>query len=1353
MNARTKYYGLLLAVILTVFLVLPMFSEAAVLFSDDFESYPTGNFNGGGGWSITQNPRIVQSFNGNDTKVIELFRANRSEGIYRNLSTTSHENIALQFEASGQNREYSDYIQVAWRQYSWQSFSEIWISYDPCSSWTIMTVPLPTNCWNNNDFQIQIVCRANNNNEQIYIDNVLITGDYVEPTPTPTPTATPTPTPTPTPLECGDWSAITELTSNVEIACMAEGEEYHPFIDNSTYCVVWMPDHLKNLPWLRTYYAHKDATDAEFITFKVTKDATVYVAYHHDASYRDLDNTTRYPNKGPEWLRLPSYGWTYSYDRISIGKYESYGYNKIPSYWDVWEKEYTAGQSVILGGNKATGVDTGSSYHDPGMYLIIVDIHDETTIGTTIEYPTTISNIPPFFLSPPEPKIMFLYDNSGSMVTDSCVDTFGRRRVQLGRDVLVSLIDSITNVEVGMATYVGINGSHPYPWLYDGCEDDFTRPSGKSLPFWPASENHAAQDLLTCLSYPCGSNSPSTAQILTHPKHLTDQVRNEIKYGTHSGSWAGRNDWDPLPPFANSHLKRSEFFGSVYSTSSCNYHKPQGIEGICRTSLSGSNGWTPIAGSLWGIRDYLEQFLIPMEIDETSDFYNPAYKCTRRYVILVTDGLETVDSTSNPPVAAADLRYVLRTNPVLSPYFTDDMFNEVRTYVVGLGFAAGSSGMNALNAIAEAGGTDANLDGDTTTHDEAFPAEDADSLEASLLKAIQDVIEGTFQGSAVAVEMDIVAGYDKIYAATFVPRDWSGNLIAYQLNPDGSLPTDYMDHPLWNVADWLYDNWESRPVYTSLPPSPYMLNFSEVLHIDNGGLYTTNELAYFIGDPSNEQRESGNWRSRVAGPLGDIIQSSPNLVVPPRRSYKFNDYPDYRSDMQNRQKMLYFGANDGFLHAVNADDGSELWAYHPIDTAPKLKHLLDPLYVHEYFVDGEVVSADVYTQNAWRTLLAFPLRAGGRSVHVLDVTDPDPATNAGELERGGPKFFHRVMDDSKLGYIIDRISILRAGTPADPIWTLVISSGLENDDQKGHVLFLNLETRELHDVVLDRGSDELGHYVTRTVAIDSDFDDFADTIYVADVRGCIWKIDISSTNMSQWDVFHKSGSTTYPMFRSTDASGNEQPITTDIGVTLSCHDICLLFGTGQMLNENDKIIERQNTFYAIVDSQLNDSDNRDFDRTILDEIVMTDNGDGTRGLSNCLTFNNKGEYIDFLTLGERVIVDPIVFNGLVFLTTAVLDSDRCGSGGTSWVYYIPFYATCQQRDEEPELDVENMGSFYGTSMIIGAEFSPPIYDPNNPESGGGVYISGTDGNISPPPPSDNPNQRTFNIMTWKETLE
>jgi Tfp pilus tip-associated adhesin PilY1 len=184
--------------------------------------------------------------------------------------------------------------------------------------------------------------------------------------------------------------------------------------------------------------------------------------------------------------------------------------------------------------------------------------------------------------------------------------------------------------------------------------------------------------------------------------------------------------------------------------------------------------------------------------------------------------------------------------------------------------------------------------------------------------------------------------------------------------------------------------------------------------------------------------------------LGDIFHSSPVLVGPPNHFPYFvqnlHGYQDFRTTYQRRRRVLYFGANDGLYHAVDAGGwdrtpaqcdfevdgitakhcfdlgtGAEIFAYAPRATMQIFKKLKDRIGTQtkqmEWTVDGPATAGDVFIDSsysgapvdadrAWHTILVGGMREGSPfegttgtapsdsqgSYYALDVTQPDSLT-------------------------------------------------------------------------------------------------------------------------------------------------------------------------------------------------------------------------------------------------------------------------------------------------------------------------------------------------------------------------
>ncbi|MFV0438911.1 MAG: PilC/PilY family type IV pilus protein [Desulfopila sp.] len=196
--------------------------------------------------------------------------------------------------------------------------------------------------------------------------------------------------------------------------------------------------------------------------------------------------------------------------------------------------------------------------------------------------------------------------------------------------------------------------------------------------------------------------------------------------------------------------------------------------------------------------------------------------------------------------------------------------------------------------------------------------------------------------------------------------------------------------------------------------------------------------------------------------LGDVINSTPMTVSSPQEAFNllYNDssYAKFAAQYNTRRHVVYFGANDGMLHAVNGgfyneskkmfcrtetceinettgaenntsatpELGAELWAYVPYNLLPHLEFLADPSYIHKYYVDlrPRIFDVQIFTPDSdhpegWGTILVGGMRFGGAPVQaqelnllkidnrvfassyfIFDITNPEkPPILLGELTR------------------------------------------------------------------------------------------------------------------------------------------------------------------------------------------------------------------------------------------------------------------------------------------------------------------------------------------------------------------
>lgn len=467
-----------------------------------------------------------------------------------------------------------------------------------------------------------------------------------------------------------------------------------------------------------------------------------------------------------------------------------------------------------------------------------------------------------------------------------------------------------------------------------------------------------------------------------------------------------------------------------------------------------------------------------------------------------------------------------------------------------------------------------------------------------------------------------------------------------------------------------------------------------------GGINLVN---YLRGDRSNE----GSINSRYYRPrthvMGDVVNSAPVYVQAPSRSYTDTGYSTYKTAQSARQGMVYVGANDGMVHAFNADTGAEAWAYIPSVLLPRLHQLADKNYAgnHINFVDGQTTQADVYYDGRWRTILVGGLGGGARAFYALDVTDPAAAPTVLWEFSSSSSLTPRLYDPD-LGFSFGAPVVTKL---SDGTWAVIVSSGYNNlspGDGRGHLWVLNAVTGALIKKIDNgMGSTATGATVTGcSVApcpsglaqisawTDSGTNNLATQVYGGDLYGNVWRFDITALTAS-------GGNAPVQLLATlADPAGGRQPVTTtpELGLVNGKHVVYV--GTGAYLGVSDVTTTQRQTMYAIKDplsgttasvttaihaNPRGNACSAGTNTNCFVRLTLSDTS-GSRTVSNSVNYrpnmaSMNGWFTDMPTTGERIDVDPVLFSGtLVYVSNTPGASGACSTGGSSFINYVN-YAT------------------------------------------------------------------------------
>ena len=368
---------------------------------------------------------------------------------------------------------------------------------------------------------------------------------------------------------------------------------------------------------------------------------------------------------------------------------------------------------------------------------------------------------------------------------------------------------------------------------------------------------------------------------------------------------------------------------------------------------------------------------------------------------------------------------------------------------------------------------------------------------------------------------------------------------------------------------------------------------------------------YLRGDRSCEISTTGvGLFRRRSSVLSDIMDSSPIWVgVPdapytpvwidrinpsdplPENAATVQTYPAFTTAQQNRQQVVYVGANDGLVHGFRSgtyntttgtytnNDGYELLAYMPGAVVQSIHSTTNPQvdfsnaqYGHNFFVDATPGEGDLFFDGQWHSWLVGGLGPGGSAIYALDVTNPASFSeaNAASLVVGEWSAANITCTNTSAPNASNCATNLgnTYGTPQvrrlhDGNWAVIFGNGFGSTSGDAGifvgVLNPNTGAPTFYYLSTSTGSAAKPNGIAYTTPADFDGDHVTDYVYAGDLQGNIWRFDLTSATESNWAV------TPGPLF-STPAG---QPITTAVVVASGSPNpgmqpqIMVLFGTGQ----------------------------------------------------------------------------------------------------------------------------------------------------------------------------------------------
>lgn len=363
------------------------------------------------------------------------------------------------------------------------------------------------------------------------------------------------------------------------------------------------------------------------------------------------------------------------------------------------------------------------------------------------------------------------------------------------------------------------------------------------------------------------------------------------------------------------------------------------------------------------------------------------------------------------------------------------------------------------------------------------------------------------------------------------------------------------------------------------------------------------------------------------------------------------------------------------LHGFNASTGVENFAFIPNSViTSKLRSYASPDYEHNFFVDGELTAADVYTSGgsgAWKTILVGTLGRGGPGIFALDVTDPTSVEFLWERNAADTGL-------STLGRNIGKPVIAQV---ANGDWRVILGNGPDNTGGNADLIMIRISDGDVTTVSTNTSGNNA---LTAVYTWDSDADGFVDTAYAGDLKGNVWRFtDLAAATPQVTKLFQAVG-----------PDSNVQPI---MAAPLVARDPLtgnrwVFFGTGKYLNSTDTSDQSAQSWYGIIDPETVTTGPIVSGRMELKERKIlaegSINGFAARVIESASTNDLSGKsgwYIDLISpgnlrLGERMVTPNLLQAGALIGTTRTPDtSDICRPSGTGFVMAIDPFSGARLR--------------------------------------------------------------------------
>jgi type IV pilus assembly protein PilY1 len=768
------------------------------------------------------------------------------------------------------------------------------------------------------------------------------------------------------------------------------------------------------------------------------------------------------------------------------------------------------------------------------------------------------------------------------------------------------------------------------------------------------------------------------------------------------------------------------------------------------------------------------------------------FECQKNFIVLLTDG-DPVDDADGDTV----INTLLDTASGLTlgdcSFPADDCLDELAEFgytVDNATLALGNDIPNDQNIITYTVGfaTDQTLLSSAANKGggKYYTADDPMALATAFTKIITEIqaVNTTFTAPAVSVNaFNRVTHRKELYFTLFKPAltpHWPGNVKRFELdyvldgsgNPVDSDGDGIPDEPeildvngvpavdpntgffkasatsYWTPAADVPDGDEThkggaasnlpeipsnRNVYTNVGGVSDLTDASNALHESNALITSAMlDLSGGPGEPTRDvllqwARGVDTWDDDDDGSatdgrkeMGDPLHAKPLLVT-------------YGGTEASPDITMFAITNDGYLHAIDVDDGTEVFAFVPKELLSQLKIVHENVGAasHNYGLDGGievwvkdhndngVIETPDTDGNLDHVYLYFGQRRGGTNYYALDVTNRSAPQMLWHIQGAVAGDFLELADTWSTP-VYHRIKV-KSGATLVPKDVIVFGGGYDAEQDNNATRLADDEGRAVYMVDAVTGSllwwagksglvsptpdlqlAGMDYSIPSQVRVlDVNTDGFADRMYVGDMGGQLWRFDIDNSTVDLLANRITGGMIAdlqkiNPLATPGAADNRRFYYPPDVALNLVPDGpdfLSLAVGSGYRAHPLDTAIEDR--MYMVKDYDIYDPPTSGSPPAITYTAITEDDLDDRTSLGVAST-KPRGWYIKLNNVdsgvfeGEKVLAEPLTFDGAILFTTftpvASASQSACSpSQGTARLYQVSVY------DASPLQNMDGLG--------------------------------------------------------------